>query len=82
MRLVCKTSFVKLQENPLCPLVVFFIGGVYLSIPIVGKSNHLKLFTKSSHVCGSRFFGMCTSFDGVLLRWEGQRHPIPLDAER
>ena len=60
--------FIKLQEDPLGPLIVLRIGGVDLAFPVVRKAQILQLPPEAGDILLRSDAGMGAGLDGVLLR--------------
>ena len=66
-----------LQEDPLRPLVVVGIGGVYLAVVVKGEAQHLQLFAEVLDVLLGDFGGMDVILDGEVFG--GQTKSVPAD---
>lgn len=75
LAVVADVGVVELQEDPLRPFEVAWIGGVHFAIPIVGKSEAFQLSAKSIDVFFRRGAGMLTRFDGILFRRQSKGIP-------
>ena len=64
---ICQSLIVKLQENPLCPLVVFRITCADFSIPVIGETKCLQLITEMIDIGIGKFSRMMTGFECELL---------------
>ena len=53
------------REHPLCPLIVFGIGSIDLTVPIVAESQHLQLPSEVLHVASSGSDRVNAGFHGV-----------------
>ena len=62
-----KVRAVELEENPLGPAHVFWVGGGDFTIPVVGESKRLELAAEGLDVGRSGDRGVLTGLDGVLL---------------
>ncbi len=67
LRLIRKSLLEKLQENPLRPLIVPGIGGIYLSAPVKGVAKALQLLLKTSHIVCSNGLRMNFILNCVVL---------------
>ena len=64
---VCESLFEKLNEDPLGPLVIIGIGGVYFTAPVKGDSQRPDLLFKSCDIIPGNDFGVYMVFDSVVL---------------
>ena len=69
----------KLQEDPLGPLIILGVGGVYAAVPIEAVAQHLKLAGEVLDVFLGDHGGVNMVFDGEVLR--GQTEGIEADGE-
>ena len=65
--LLTEVAVVELQEDPLGPADVIWVGGVNLAVPIVGEAEALELCFEVLGVRLSGDAGVGASLDGVLL---------------
>ncbi len=71
-------SIKQLQENPLRPLVIFWIRGIDLSVPVITEAEYLDLAPEGINVFAGRQTWMGAGLDGVFLR----RQPEGIPAHR
>ena len=69
-----------LQEDPLGPLIILGVGGVYTAVPIEAVSQHFKLAGKVLDVFLGDHSGMDMVFDGEVLR--GQAKGVKANGEQ
>ena len=69
-----------LQEDPLGPLIILGVGGVYAAVPIEAVAQHFKLAGKVLDVFLGDHSGMDMVFDGEVLR--GQAKGVKADGEQ
>ena len=73
MCLISQSLFIKLKENPLCPLVVVFVTGADLSIPVIGEAKALYLTTEVVDVLVCGDIGVCPCLDCIILCRKAKR---------
>ena len=64
---VGKTLFVKLQKDPLGPLIILRVGGVYLARPVKREAQTFKLALKVLDVVFGYCFGVNMVFNGEVF---------------
>ena len=64
---VGKTVLIHLEENPLRPFVIVRVGGVYLPVPVKGKSQGLELLLEVSNVVFGDYFRVNVVFYGKVF---------------
>ena len=75
LSLVGQAHFVKLQKDPLRPLVVIGVGGVDLAVPVVGEAQSLDLLPEAVDVLVRALPRVRSRFDGVVLRRQSEGVP-------
>ena len=82
---VCQPVLVKLQEEPLRPLIVFGHAGVHFVVPVVHRAYLPQLFLHGGDVLHGAVLGMDARLYGVILGRQtesveahGLEHLIPL----
>ncbi|CCY20904.1 uncharacterized protein BN782_00673 [Eubacterium sp. CAG:786] len=78
--LVCKAGLEQLEEYPLRPLEVIGVGGVYLPVPVKGKTQGLKLCLEARNVVLCYDSGVYLVLDGEVL--SGQTECVPAHREQ
>ena len=78
--LIGKALLEQLEEDPLGPLVVAGVGGVYHPVPVEGIAQHVKLLGEVGNVLLGNDGRMDVVLDGVVLR--GQAEGIEADGEQ
>ena len=68
-------SVIDLQEDPLRPLEIAWIGRVHFAVPVVAETEHLDLTTECLDVSLGGGARVRTGLDGVLL--SGQAESVP-----
>ena len=68
--LIGETFFVKLEETPLSPFVVIWVGSVNFAVPIDGVAEALGLLAEIIDVDFGYFLRCSASFDGIILGGE------------
>jgi len=66
---------VQLDEDPLCPLEIFRVSGIYLAVPVVAETKFLYLAAEgvAVFVCGDGRVG--SGLDGVLFGRQAEGIP-------
>ena len=65
--LVGKPLFEELQEAPLSPLIVFWVGGIYFARPVDRIAKALCLLAEVINICFSDFLWRNAGFDGIIF---------------
>ncbi len=74
-RLIGQAFLIELGEYPLRPLVVFWVGGVDLAVPVVAEAEGFELFAEDLYILGGGFGRVRAGFDGVLFGWQAEGVP-------
>ena len=72
---VCKPLFIKLEENPLRPAVIFLIGGIDLAVPVVAESEGFDLTLERLDIFSGRDRRVSSGFHGILFGGQPERIP-------
>ena len=64
---VCESLFIELKKNPLRPMVIFFIGGIDLAVPVIAESERLDLTLERLDILFGRDGRMSPGFHCILL---------------
>ena len=78
--LVGQAFLEELQEDPLGPVIVIGIGGVYFAFPVEGIPQGMQLCLKARHVVLRNDLRMNVVLDGVVFR--GQAEGVPTHGEQ
>jgi len=66
---------IELQEDPLCPLVIFRVSGIYLAVPVVAQSQCLYLAAEDVTVFVRGDSRVGSGLDGVLFGRQAEGIP-------
>ena len=74
---VGEAFFIHFFENPLCPAVVFGVGGIKFSVPVYGDAETFALLFEVFDIDFGGFLRRSAGLDGVVLG--GKAKSIPSD---
>ena len=72
-RFVGQPLFIKFQEHPLRPFVIFRVAGIEASVPVERKTDGFQLTCKVGNVRFGRNCRMNAGFYRVIFRWQTKR---------